>query len=43
MVKPIHVGDPARVWLIEAAEVIRGHVESLARDIGVRRGSRDAR
>ena len=35
VVKPIHVGDPARVWLMGDAAVIRGHVESLARGINV--------
>ena len=42
VVKPIHVGDPARVWLMGAAEVIRGHVESLARGINVANAAPDS-
>ncbi len=41
VIKPIHVGDPARVWLMGAAEVIRGHVESLARGINVANATPD--
>ncbi len=41
VVKPIHVGDPARVWLMGASEVIRGHVESFARGINVPNASPD--
>ncbi len=41
VVKPIHVGDPARVWLMGASEVIRGHVESFARGINVANASPD--
>ena len=35
VVKPIKVGDPARVWLMGFSEVIAGHVDSLARGINV--------
>ena len=35
LIKPIQVGDPARVWLMGATDVIRGHVESLAHGINV--------
>ena len=35
VVKPIKVGDPARVWLMGFSEVITGHVDSLARGINV--------
>ena len=41
VVKPIHVGDPARVWLMGASEIIRGHVESFARGINVPNASPD--
>lgn len=35
VVKPIKVGDPARVWLMGFSQVITGHVDSLARGINV--------
>ena len=35
VVKPIHVGSSARVWLTGAADVIRSRVESIARGINV--------
>ena len=35
VLKPIKVGDPARVWLMGFSEVITGHVDSLARGINV--------
>ena len=42
VVAPIHVGDPARVWLMGAAAVIHGHVESLARGINVANATPDS-
>ena len=35
VVKPIKVGDPARVWLMGSSEVVAGHVDSLAHGINV--------
>ena len=35
VVKLIHIGDPASIWLMGAGEVISNHVESLARGIAV--------
>lgn len=35
VIKPIKVGDPARVWLLGFSEVITGHVDSIARGINV--------
>ena len=37
-IEPIHVGDPAQVKLMGYSEVVRGHVDSIARAINAGKG-----